>query len=222
MAALTSALIGAGVSAAASAAGAGIAGAKRKKALRKQKKLLNQMEADNEADFLRDYYQNAFDDPSSRSYLKRISDELYDRSKSIENNAVATGATHESVQAQKQAANEVMSDAVNNVVVNHENRKQAAKEQYAKRKDAIASGNVDLAREQGEAQARMWTGIMGDVSDLASTVGNKLQTKADKKTAEQSKSLFGATGLKELTEKNKQDVNDWTSRKSQSIVDSWK
>lgn len=145
----------------------------RKKAENEQRRILGQMNEDNEANFLRDYYENAFDDPTSRSYLKRISGDLYDKNKGIENSGIATGATHENVQAQKQAANEVMSDAVNNVVVNHEAKKNGAKDRYMQRKDAIASGNIELARETGEMQAQNWSNLGNNLADsvtgLAST-----------------------------------------------------
>lgn len=173
MAALTAIAAGAALaSMAASGIGAGIGARKRRKAAQKQQKILGQMSTDNESDFLRNYYQDAFDDPSSRSYLKRASGELYDRSKSIENSGVATGTTHENVLAQKQAANNVMSDAVNNVVVNHEAKKQAAEDQYIRRKDAIASGNMSLAQEKGERQEQNWTNagniLSKGITDLSS------------------------------------------------------
>lgn len=155
MPALTS--IALGTALAASAAGTGIGASKKKKALKEQKRILGQMNADNESDFLRGYYQNAFDDPTSRTYLKRISGDLYDHNKGIENSGISTGATHENTQANKQAANEVMSDAVNNVVVNHETAKRAEKDRYIQRKDAIASGNIQLAQQKGEMQAQNWT-----------------------------------------------------------------
>lgn len=157
---------------ASSAIGAIGAGRARRKAEKQQRKILDQMSADNESNFLRDYYQDAFDDPSSRSYLKRISDSVYEQGKRIQNTGIATGATHENTLAQKQAANEVMSDAVNNVVVNHEGQKRVAKDQYIQRKDAIASGNMDMAQRTGDAKAQNWTNLgnnmAGSITDLAS------------------------------------------------------
>lgn len=131
----------------------------RKKAEREQRRILDQMGSENEENFMRDYYRNAFDDPSSKAYLKRISEQAYDRSKGIENAGVSTGATHENVLAQKESANKVVNDAVNNVVVNHEAKKTGAKDRYMQRKDAIASGNIELARETGEMQAQNWSNL---------------------------------------------------------------
>lgn len=170
MPALTSLAMGA--AAAASGLGAGMAGRKRRKAEKEQRGILEGMNRDNEDNFLRDYYQDAFEDPSSRSYLKRISGDLYDRNKGIENSGIATGATHENVQAQKQSANEVMSDAVNNVVVNHEAKKAGAKEQYIRRKDAIASGKMELAGRSGDMQSQNWanlgSNLAGSITGLSS------------------------------------------------------
>ena len=158
-------------------AGASIGGAVRakkaqKKALKEQRRVLDQLNEDNESNFLRDYYQDAFDDPSSRSYLKRISGELYDKDQAIANSGIATGATYENTLAKKQAANEVMSDAVNHVVVNHEGKKQAAKNQYMQRKDSIASGQLGVAQQEGKAMAAAANQIAGSVGKGFERVGN--------------------------------------------------
>ena len=153
MAVATSTLIAGGLaaaSAAASGAGAGIAGRKRRKAEKEQRRILDKMGQENENDFMRDYYQSAFDDPSAKGYLKKVSENAEDQIKSVQNAGVATGATHENVLAQKQVANEAVNDAMNNVVVNHEAQKQSAKEQYIQRKDAIAQGNMSLEQQRGE------------------------------------------------------------------------
>lgn len=139
--------------------------AKAKKKAREQRRILDGLNKDNETMFNRDYYQDAFDDPSSRSYLKRISKDVYDKNSAIENSAVSTGATHENILANKQSANEIMSDAVNNVVVNQEAKKAVAKERYLGRKSAIASGQMDLKGQ--EAQNAMTT-----TGNITSSVGN--------------------------------------------------
>lgn len=158
-------MIGAVASILSSAIGSYLSGRAARKAYKEEKKILNQLNADNEANFLRDYYQDAFDDPTSRSYLKRISEEMYDKNKAIESSGIATGATHENVQAQKQAANRTMSDAINNVIVNHEARKEAAKNRYISRKDAISQGNMGLAQQTGEMKAQNWANLGSNLSD---------------------------------------------------------
>lgn len=125
------------------------------------------MRDENESDFMRDYYQNAFDDPSAKSYLKKVSENATDQMKGIQNSGVSTGATHENVLAQKQASNEVVNDAMNHVVVNHEGKKQAAKEQYIGRKDAISQGDMSLAQQSGERQAQNWTNLGNNLADSA-------------------------------------------------------
>lgn len=166
MAVGTAIAIASALASAASATAGAVKGRKaRKKAEKEQRRLLNQMNDDNEANFLRDYYQDAFDDPTSRSYLKRISEEMYDKNKAIESSGIATGATHENVQAQKQAANRTMSDAINNVIVNHEARKEAAKNRYISRKDAISQGNMGLAQQTGEMKAQNWANLGSNLSD---------------------------------------------------------
>lgn len=222
MPALTS--IVAGTALAASAAGAGIGASKKKKALREQKRVLGQMNADNENDFLRGYYQNAFDDPTSRSYLKRISADLYDRNKGIENSSIATGATHENALAGKQAANRVMSDSVNNVVMNHEARKQAEKTRYIQRKDAIASGNMELAQQKGELQAQNWTTagnlVAGGLNGLASSGMFDGKNLFSAKPSGTSKAATEAA-LGGLTRQNLNEIDVNTATRSKTITDGW-
>lgn len=168
-----------GLIAGVAAAGAKIGGAirakkARKKAAKEQRRILDQMNEENESNFLRDYYQSAFDDPTSRSYLKRISGELYDKDKALTNSGVATGSTHENTLAKKQAANEVMSDAVNHVVVNHEAKKQLAKADYMQRKDSIASGQLGVAKQESRDMADSANQIAGGFSQGFGSVGNLL------------------------------------------------
>lgn len=168
-----------GLIAGVASAASGIAGAvrakkARKKAAKEQRRVLDQLSEENESNFLRDYYRNAFDDPTSRSYLKRISGKLYDQEQTITNSGIATGATHENTLAKKQAANEVMSDAVNQVVVNHEAKKQAAKNQYMQQKNTIASGKIGVAKQEGEDMAKAAQQIAGGVSGGFGSVGNLL------------------------------------------------
>lgn len=197
-------------SAATSIAGSVKARKAEKKARREQQRLLDRMEADNESDFLRDYYRDAFDDPGARSYLKRISGDLYDRDKAIEGSGISTGATHENVLARKQASNEVMSDAVNNVVVNHEAQRQAARQQYIRRKDAIASGNVQLAQQKGESEAQSWLNLGKIAGQDATVVGSLLDgaglfsPKAGKGYAQ-----AATAGLAGVTAGSKGYMDDW-------------
>lgn len=164
-------------SAAASALGSILGARKARKAAIKQRKLLNQLNQDNENMFLRDYYTDFMDDPTSRSYLKKISEDLYDRNEAIENSGIATGATHENIQAQKAASNRMMSDAINNVVVNHEAKKEAAKNRYITRKDAIAQGKAGLAQQEAQNWANLGGNISDSITGLASSYlmgGNSL------------------------------------------------
>lgn len=159
----------AGIGAGVSALGSLFGSSKAKRAARKQRKILNQLNEDNENMFLKDYYTDFMDDPSSRSYLKKIEKNLYDKNRATENGAIATGATHENVLAQKQANNEVMSDAINNVVINHEQKKDAAKDRYLNRKTAITSGRMDLAQQEAQNWSNLGGNIADSVTGLAST-----------------------------------------------------
>lgn len=147
--------------------GSAISRRKQKKSEREQRRILQGMEDENERLFMNDYYQDMFDDPSSRSYLKRISQTMYDDNAAISNNAVSTGATQENALAQKQAANEVMSDAVNNLVVGHEAKKGEAKQGYLSRKQQLAAGKTDLSQRESVNAGNAAMGFAKSVSDVA-------------------------------------------------------
>lgn len=174
----------------------------QKKAEKKQRQILDGMSQDNENMFMKDYYQDTLDDPTTKSYLKRISSDLQDRNKGIENSGVSTGATHENVLAQKQSNNEVMSDAMNNVVVNQEQKKAVAKDRYLGRKDAISSGDMELAARSGEQQSQNWSNLGSNMSDSITGLTSSYLQSGGSLLGKSSPSL-DAVGLNNVTNESK-------------------
>lgn len=193
-----------GIGAGLSAIGSLFGSSKARRAARRQRKILNQLNQDNENMFLRDYYTDFMDDPSSRSYLKKIENNLYDKNKAVENGAIATGATHENVLAQKQANNEVMSDAVNNVVINHEQKKDAAKERYLNRKSAIASGNMDLAQQE----AQNWSNLGGNIADSVTGLASAYLMSGNNLFGNKGASALNNAGINQVTGKSLEYVDN--------------
>ena len=160
-------MIGAAIGAVASIGSSIFGGIKKRKAMKKQKRILDGQMQENDQWFNAEYGRDVLDNPESRSYLKSISDKLRKQNRAMENNAVATGATHENMLAQKQAANEVMSDAVNNVVAQQTARKDGIRQQYMANKQSILNNQRTLAAQQAGNVADMASSIAGGVGQLA-------------------------------------------------------
>lgn len=131
-------LVGAGVGLASGLFG----GSKAAKAAKKQEQLINDQEAKNDAWYNRNYYQNYLDSSESRAAIKRVEDTMRKRNQEAQATAAVTGGTAESVLAQQENDQKLMSDTVGNLAA----RGDAKKEHV----DA-----VNLQNQQNIANARM-------------------------------------------------------------------
>jgi hypothetical protein len=161
---LVPAAILAGTSLATTIFGASKAG----KAERENKKILDEAKQENLSTYLRDYYRGTLDNPSSKAYLKRLDKSMQDRNKATENTATATGATQENVLAAKQANNEVMSDAIGNIVQGEEARKDAIQDRYLQRKSALLQGDMNMNTQRAQNWMNTAQGISNAAANLAS------------------------------------------------------
>lgn len=155
-------VIAAGISALA-AGGSAIAGARANK---KNAKILADRENENEAMYLQEYYRGALDNEGSRAYLKRLDERMSRNDAAIDNQAVASGATHENRLATKQANNEIMSDAIAGLVEKEDVRKLSVKDRYFNNKAAIQSGQM----QQNAAVANNWAQLGSGISSAAGSL----------------------------------------------------
>jgi hypothetical protein len=93
------------------AAGSTAAGAiKSANAAKRQRKLLAQMEAENNAWYNKEYYQDYMNRSDAQATMKRVRDFMQRRGQQAQATAAITGATPESVVARRAADNQVISD----------------------------------------------------------------------------------------------------------------
>ena len=137
-------------------------------AARKNQGIIDKMSRENDADYFREYYKDALDNPSSKSYLKRLDNRMKDTDKATENNAIASNATQENVLAQKKANNEVMSDAISGIVEKSEDRKDAIRENYLNRKNSLQMGQMG----QNTQKAQNWMNVANGVSQAAGSLAS--------------------------------------------------
>lgn len=152
----------AGISALASA-GTSIAGGIKNK---QSQRLLDEQISDNERRYLEEHYRGALENDASKAYLKRLTSEMDRRDKALENSVIATGATHENALAQRQANNEVLSDAIAGLVEREETRKENAENRYLTLRDSQTRQQTS----QNAAVANNWAQLGEGISSAAGSL----------------------------------------------------
>lgn len=156
--------IAAGISALASA-GTSIAGGIKN---RQSQRILANLDNENTERYLQEYYRGALDNDASKAYLKRLTSEMDRRDQALENSTVATGATHENALAQKQANNEVISDAIAGLVEREDARKRDVENRYLTMKNQLASAQMS----QNAAVANNWANLGSGISSAAGSLAS--------------------------------------------------
>lgn len=156
------------IAAAISALAAGGSAAAGANANRKNQKILNDQNRENEQMYLQEYYRGALENEGSKAYLKRLDEAMDKRNTAAENSAVATGATHENTLAAKQANNEVLSDAIAGLIEKEDTRKLQVQDRYFGNKNAIRSGQMS----QNAAIANNWAGIGSGITSAAGSLAS--------------------------------------------------
>jgi predicted transcriptional regulator len=134
----------------------------------KNRKMLKAQEAEDKADYLREYYRGALDNEGAQAYLKKLDSRMKRADKATENAITASGATHENALAAKQANNEVYSDAVADLVESEQARKDEIKSGYKSAQRA----NTNALMQQNTAEAATWSQVGQGIADAAMGVGN--------------------------------------------------
>lgn len=135
---------------------------------KKNQTLLNSMNEEANAEFVREYHRGALDNPGSKAYLKRLESVMEDNKKASENTAASTGATHENVLAEKQSNNRVMSDAVAGLVEREDARQQSVKQGYLNRKQSLIGAQMGLNSQKAQTWSDTAQGISSAAGSLAS------------------------------------------------------
>lgn len=161
-------LLIAGIAAAVSAVSSGISASKGAKANRKNQRILDERNRENENMYLSEYYRGALENEGSKAYLKRLEQIMEERDNAADNSAVASGATQENRLAAKQANNKVISDAIAGLIEKEDNRKQAVQDRYFNNKAAIESGQM----AQNSAVANNWAQLGAGISSAAGSLAS--------------------------------------------------
>lgn len=159
-------------------------GIKSGKAAKKQEQLINSQEAKNEAWYNRNYYQNYLDSSESRAAIKRVEDTMKKRNQEAQATAAVTGGTPESVLAQQENDQKLMSDTIEGLAARADARKEQIDAVNQQNQQNIANARMGQQQmnEAGGAQL-MGIGLGSIVNGLSSSsVFDKRKMKINRKT----------------------------------------
>lgn len=129
--------IGGIVGAATGAIGGIFGGISRNKMLKKQMQMVNEQKRENQDWFDRMYNEDATQRADARAMLTRTAEAMRQRSRAAAGGAAVTGATDESLAAEKAANAQAMADATSSIAVAGEQRKDHIESQYMARKNQL-------------------------------------------------------------------------------------
>lgn len=157
------ALIGAGLSVASQIVG-GISNAK---ARRKQRRMLEQQQKENQAWYDRRYNE----DPTKRAdtvrLLTQMNDAVKNRNKAARGRQAVMGGTEDSTTAVKEANNKTVADTTAQIVAANEARKDNIEQQYLNRKQQIQDQQMGMKSQDAANTANVVAGIAGTAANIA-------------------------------------------------------
>lgn len=143
-----------------------------KKAKRAADRTIGALNAENASNYYADYYRGALDNDSTRAYLKRLDAAMKKSNRALDNTIVSAGATNENKLAQKQAKNEVMSNAMAGAVQAEDARKRALQNNYFNRKSGYTLQQMNMDQAYRQQKAQNLSEIAAGVSDAVNAVGS--------------------------------------------------
>ena len=135
------------------------------KEARKRRRALDERERENEAWYRRKYNELGTESASAQRALTAMRDAQQQRMNRASGAAAVSGASSESVAAEKAAANKAIGDTVSAIAARDDARKERVDDEYRRERRAIenARDNISLQKQQNTAAA---------TSQLLNTAGN--------------------------------------------------
>lgn len=141
------------------ALGSIIGGAAQARAARKQRDIINTQKKDNEAWYNRNYYEDSTQRSDAQRAMQMARDAMKSRYNQAQASGVVTGATDESIAAQKAATNQVVSSAASSIAATGDARKDSIDQQYLNTKSNLAQQEAATWQQQGAAIAQAAQGV---------------------------------------------------------------
>lgn len=141
------------------ALGSIIGGAAQARAARKQRDIINTQKKDNEAWYNRNYYEDSTQRSDAQRAMQMARDAMKSRYNQAQASGVVTGATDESIAAQKAATNQVVSSAASSIAATGDARKDSIDQQYLNTKSNLAQQEAATWQKQGAAIGQAAQGV---------------------------------------------------------------
>ena len=152
-------MIGAAIGAGLKVAGSIIGGAAQARAARKQRAIIDKQKKDNEAWYNRNYYEDSTQRSDAQRAMQMARDAMKSRYNQAQASGVVTGATDESIAAQKAATNQVVSSAASSIATTGDARKDSIDQQYLNTKSNLAQQEAATWQKQGAAIGQAAQGV---------------------------------------------------------------
>ena len=125
------------------------------KEARKRRRALDERERENEAWYKRKYNELGTESASAQRALTAMRDAQRERMNRASGAAAVSGASSESVAAEKAAANKAIGDTVSAIAARDDARKERVDKEYRRERRAIenARDNISLQKQQNTAAA---------------------------------------------------------------------
>lgn len=164
-------MIGSVLGTAAKVGGTIFGGAKAAQLAKKQNKIIDAQEKDNQNWFDRRYNESYTQRSDAQALINRVNDMMLDRSKRSAGVNAVMGGTTETDAAQKAAQNNALGGVIANIASQASAHKDDIENNYLYRKDALANARLNVL--QGRQQNIM--NAVGQVSGMGDSVGSLFQ-----------------------------------------------
>lgn len=157
-------IIGAGLSAAGSIFG----GIKASKAMRQVQENLKNREQRNQSWFDKNYYEDSTQRADAQQLLRKTEEAIRNRNRNAAASAAVTGATQESQALANEANAQAMADAMSQIALAGEQRKDNVERRYQQERDAIEDAQNDLTMKKAQAISQAVQGVTKAAGGIAS------------------------------------------------------
>lgn len=147
--------------------GAIFGGVKAAKEAKKQAAILSQQKADNQAWYNKRYNEDATQRADSQRAIQMARDAMQQRYQQATASAAVTGATDESVAAQKAAANQTLANITSNIAAQGDAQKAAIEQQYMNTNTNLANQQIGVSQNK----ANNIINAVGGASNALGTAG---------------------------------------------------
>lgn len=160
-------MIGAAIGAGLKIGGSIFGGIKMSKAIEKMKAQINNQLKDNQDWYDRRYNEDATQRADAQALLTRTEESIRNRNAAAAGAQAVMGGTEESVAAAKEANNKALSDAVTNIAVNADARKDQIEQQYMNKKGELQDKLNNLTMQGAQNTAQAVNGVASVGNDIA-------------------------------------------------------